>query len=590
MTSACRTIVAEWYVQRIKVQLKAHGAPVRGGRSVSGLPWSGSDAELTAALISEAPERVLTSQPAGWAPHLGRVESLIPAGGPWVQLVASQIHWYASGPTSKGQIEFDAARDAFTEGEDAAGLAVCFAIAGIHALAQGKLSAAAEPLEQSRVLLDDNSVHVEGLLANSAWAEYEAGNLAAAVAIAEQALGLARIRGNGVGEAIAWFHLGFFSVWTGDFNQARAALHASIDSFGGDDQEFEVAMAHCGLGVLFSFYEDFESAEVGFQQALDTAAVKSFGNRWPEAIILTQRAQFTARQTPQRALQDATTAQHILDDLNERWWSILALLATATALHHLERFHAADLTYQEVLRRTVTEGRLVEGARAQVVYAEHLIHQDRFDEACDQLQSALGPLRLSGARYFEARAHVALIACDKSRARSHRAAAHRAMRPERPYQLIWRRGLPLSIRMLNGPHVSQGGVPVQFPTRKAEEALYFLALQPDRTSTAEILAAALWPDASPKQARQRVNTVVWQLKTALGLGSERIQRAHNRIHLDLDDHECDLFQRVPSATWDHPRAQTAHHDHGQRFAPHERLLPAFAESEWINDLQYHLHR
>jgi predicted ATPase/DNA-binding SARP family transcriptional activator len=72
----------------------------------------------------------------------------------------------------------------------------------------------------------------------------------------------------------------------------------------------------------------------------------------------------------------------------------------------------------------------------------------------------------------------------------------------------------LRVRVLGAFSLEEDGRPVALPRGRARQLLAYLALHPGRHPRA-VVAAALWPEASPDVALHRLRTTVWDVRNAL---------------------------------------------------------------------------
>ena len=100
-------------------------------------------------------------------------------------------------------------------------------------------------------------------------------------------------------------------------------------------------------------------------------------------------------------------------------------------------------------------------------------------------------------------------------------------------------GARVSIQLLGPVRVEIAGVPLSVDTRKATAVLAYLAVT-DRPASRESLAALLWPDADPGDARAALRRTLSVLNAGLGAGALAIDRS--AVALREADVEVDLRQ------------------------------------------------
>ena len=73
----------------------------------------------------------------------------------------------------------------------------------------------------------------------------------------------------------------------------------------------------------------------------------------------------------------------------------------------------------------------------------------------------------------------------------------------------------LHIYALNQPKVLFEQRPVQFPTKKAQELLYFLLVHAGEVLERDLVAERLWPMCLPKKSHHSLATALWRLRESL---------------------------------------------------------------------------
>lgn len=86
-----------------------------------------------------------------------------------------------------------------------------------------------------------------------------------------------------------------------------------------------------------------------------------------------------------------------------------------------------------------------------------------------------------------------------------------------------------TIKLFGKAQVLHHDTVVQGLPAKAQELLFFLIIHRERIHTRETIAACLWHDASPAQAKKYIRQTLWQLQAALG---EEAMGAEPLLHLD----------------------------------------------------------
>ena len=149
--------------------------------------------------------------------------------------------------------------------------------------------------EKARQLIGAGTPGSEVALAHRGLAAYAEGRLGEAIAMAEESVALARLRGRPREEATALVNVGFFGLWTGEFAQALTALDTAEDAFAEVPDAFdryELPLCFATRGGLWALRGEFARAEADFDRGI--AAARHVREPWYEAIVRTGRAEFTA--------------------------------------------------------------------------------------------------------------------------------------------------------------------------------------------------------------------------------------------------------------------------------------------------------
>src|SRR5262249_25523697 len=146
-------------------------------------------------------------------------------------------------------------------------------------------------------------------LAHRGLAAYAEGRLGEAIAMTEESVALARLRGRPREEATALVNVGFFRLWSGDFAQALTALDTAEDAFAEVPDAFdqyELPLCYGARGGLWALRGEYTRAQADFDRGI--TAARQVREPWYEAIVRTLRAEFTASVDPRRSRQDARWA------------------------------------------------------------------------------------------------------------------------------------------------------------------------------------------------------------------------------------------------------------------------------------------
>src|SRR4051812_40086891 len=104
----------------------------------------------------------------------------------------------------------------------------------------------------------------------------------------------------------------------------------------------------------------------------------------------------------------------------------------------------------------------------------------------------------------------------------------------------------LNLRLLGPPEIDHGERRVEFPTRKTQALLFYLALERGPHSR-EKLADLLWPESNLGRAQASFRRCLAYLRRSLGEGSTTNDAGHlfiSRDHVgfnDASDHRLDVF-------------------------------------------------
>ena len=181
---------------------------------------------------------------------------------------------------------------------------------------------------------------------------YSRGELTEAIALAEDSMAQAHLRGDARVEAIAANNLGLFRFWTGDFRIAEHAANLglrAIQRIAEPENRYEEALLVVVLGAVACIRNDFASGDEYFDRALTLA--DSRGNRWHDAIIRTVRAELTAARDPFRAIEDVRVAVQYFNWAEESWFVHWTHQALAVAHRELGNTTASLGAAQSLLDR-----------------------------------------------------------------------------------------------------------------------------------------------------------------------------------------------------------------------------------------------
>lgn len=360
--------------------------------------------------------------------------------------------------------------------------------------------------------------------------------------MAEEAVALARMRGEPRAEGVALISLGFFQLWVGEFATALLALDQAEDAFAEvtdpcGRQELPLC---CGArGVLWALRGDDSRAEAEFAQAL--SAARLIGDGCYEAIVRALRAEFTAHLNPRRARHDANWALSELRRRRGSRWQSWAVQAAGVAAREAGMAAAAEVSLRAALISAQTP---TERARSQLLLAETLLrHGDAEGTAASAFRQAAAVFETAGCRYWAIRSYQGLANIDAS-AQAPLALSRQGDLSDLAYRRLLAGGEQLSLTAFGVGAVYRSGRPVVFHSHNAERALFMLALPGAHGIHTEQLAEQLWPEAAADRTRilGRLRTLLWDMRKGLGPHAWRLQRQGPHLSFDTTSVPVDLIE------------------------------------------------
>jgi len=312
--------------------------------------------------------------------------------------------------------------------------------------------------------------------------------------------------------------------WRGEFDRALQGFDRIIDSAGERGEHQFVLQALGVSGMIWRLRGDDGRALADFEAALALAA--AHGSLADEVYLRMLRiagGDFPDGDTVEADLVWCRRVLAEVDDdrlrvhvrLAEGW----GLAAMGRSEEAIARIDAAAPILDSPIERAVNELRA----------AEILAADGRVDEARDRAAAAHEIFAAWRARYWSARAMVLMAGLDGDRS----ARRIRGLLSDLPSDVAYVRLVdPVGSLVidLDGPGVaSRDGHPLEFLTRHAESALRLVVAAGDEGITVDELAAILWPGADPARIGQRVRTMLWQVRSALGTDAWRLQRRRSTV-------------------------------------------------------------
>jgi tetratricopeptide (TPR) repeat protein len=510
----------------------------------------------------------------------GRLDELVALdfrGHPWARLLVGCAASDADPADERGPAQVATALAEFRDAGDGRGEAYACFVLGCRALEQGDINGAAQWWEAARQADGPAPPGLEIMLAHRCLDAYAAGRLREAVAMSQEAVALARLRGHPRAEATALVNLAFLQLWAGDFTLAAEALNQAEDGFGEVTDPFdryEAPLCASARGVLCALRGQAGPAGEAFGTAVSLA--RDLKAEWYEAIARALRAEFTAAADSRRARADAQWASAELERRGDQWWGVWAYQAAGVAAL------AAGMpdTAENVLRETLGRSQpALERARTRLLLGEALIHAGRTTEAATELREAEQAFAAAGARYWAVRSQVRLARAVPGEAQAWWVQARGQAAGDPAYRLLFG-GDSLRLLAFGPGRIECDGRPVRARTHNCERALFLLTLAGPAGMHVEELADRLWADDFVEQRKllARVRTLLWEMRQVLGSQAWRLERDGPIVRLDTFGVSCDLLEaRIAARTASGPAAR----DIAARLR--EPLLTRWRYEEWVQE-------
>lgn len=370
------------------------------------------------------------------------------------------------------------------------------------------------------------------LLVRRSIAEYRAGALAAAVRSVRN--GYARAVGAGDDVTALWAvaYLSTYSFQIGHLRRAEAltdrvleASEATTHALAGHRGPM-VAMGWAVRAMVAAARGAWHDAAAGFDEAERICAEQSPWFAW---IVRTYRGAALARYEPPMADAVLDELRAVAPDAGaELGWRFAHATGVAMAFHGeldagVERMRQALADAEPPWERSVIALQL----------GEVLIDAGRLDEAADALRDAAAGFEAMDAPYWLARTWVGLARAVPDLAEGYLAGAQSFDDGDPAYGRLFEHRERLWIDVGKSPSVHLGEERVTFAGRQAEFTVYALALAGDAGVAVPDLVEVLWPSPDPARVPQRIRTLLWQVRKALGPESWRLQRVGDVLRLDL---------------------------------------------------------
>jgi hypothetical protein len=335
-------------------------------------------------------------------------------------------------------------------------------------------------------------------------------------------------------------------------------------------------------GVLASLRGEPASAERQFDEAL--GAAEAVGADWIRAVVRVLRAEHAASWAAHRSVEDARLARELLDPLGEEWWSGVARIASGVALSSWDDHAAAAHVFEDAL----AVGHLIplERVRCTLLLGETRLRLGRPRCAAPLLHQASSFFEQAGARFWAARACVALAQAETSSGVRHWQRAHSLAGHDVAFDRLLRGPASFRVQMLGRPRILVADDDVRFPSRHARLLVFAVAAAGSQGVSAEVLHTRLWPEADNSVGARRLKTALWQARRSLGPAAGRLRRRGMNVALSLAPGECDLIDTIAAA--EALLTQPAPGRHALADAAIKLSRPVMGNEEyadWVTDLQ-----
>ena len=471
-------------------------------------------------------------------------------GRPWARLAvaAALVAHDPRNPNALASIR--AARRTFRTRGDQVGNGYASYVDGTRHLGLGQHHLAADCWREVRELLGDHGPVSANALAHLSLAAYHAGDPAEAASVADEAVGLARIRLDRRGEGRALVYRSLADLALGDLERCYAATLAADVTFSeltAPEDLFEWPLVPLGRIAVHGYRGQYEAAMAAADEASRRAAL--VGTLWYEGIALAVRAEFCAPADPGRAVADARRALQILRATGDRWWENTALRALGTATALAGHPAGARRLLEEAMHTSPSP---FERARCALALAGVLVEAGELVAARQLLDGCLSMFRSAGSKVVLCQALRLLATIAPQQAIAYRTEARNVSTNDLAFLLLLGAGWPeattqITVRCAEPGAIQIDGEEVTFMTANARRGLTILALHGEAGLHQEELSEHLWPGAPALRAGQRMRTLLWQMRKALGGEAWRLQRLGQVILLDPTNVAVDILATIAEA-------------------------------------------
>lgn len=353
--------------------------------------------------------------------------------------------------------------------------------------ARGDLPAIADELGRRRAFAGEGTAGGRALLVAAGITEWWRGAFGTSVDLLERARAEAVARGDRSTTMTVGVVMGLLA-------SLRGQPHVA-------DAEFAVVLEHAGAGIAPALEINVRAIRVAMSEAAP----------WDDLVLELDRCRSIA--ATMGRLDEAPTV-----DLAEGW-----------VLASQGRFVEAAETLGSAVDGLSAP---LETSLARLRRAEVLAFDGRNDEARDDAAAAVDTFRACDARYWAVRGALLLAAIDGDRGGRRVRSVLDGLPDDPAYAQLLRPAGTIVIRLDSEPVLQRDGQPVALLTRHAEAALRLLAASGADGVAIDELTDLLWPGAEPSRVAQRLRTLLWQVRSALGPESWRLQRRRGLVTLD----------------------------------------------------------
>ena len=469
---------------------------------------------------------------------------------PWA-LLAVAAALIASDPRDPEALAtIRSAERGFRYANDAEGLGYAAYVDGTRWLGLGEHREAASRWRDVRECLGDRSPVSTNALAHLSLAAYHAGAPMEAAAVADEAVGLARIRLDRRGEGRALVYRSLADLALGDLDRCWAASVAADVAFAETEEAvslFEWPLVPLGRVAVHGFRGEYEAGQLEACEALSRA--RRVGIVWYQGIALAMRAEFCAPADPPKAVADARRALELLRATGDQWWENAALRALGSATALAGHPSGAVRLLEEAITSSPSP---FENARCCLALAEVLVANGQISDAQPLLHHSRTVFHEAGAKLVLCQTLRLLAATSPERAPTFRAEAGAMATDDAAYDRVLDTGWPeaavrITVRCMEPLSVAIDGEELSFMTENARRALFILALSGSAGLHQEELSEHLWPGAPATRVGQRLRTLLWQVRKALGSEAWRLERRGSVVVLNPINVEVDLLRALEVA-------------------------------------------